>query len=74
MEPVAAIIGHAHLQQQSAHPNEDKTLLLVDIGGNSTGIDIVESNSDGIIDVVMSSHSYEFGGDYIDEKLYEHFC
>ena len=74
MEPIAAIIGHAHRQQQSAHLNEDKTLLLVDIGGNSAGIDICKFKSDGLIDVVMSSHSYEFGGDHIDEKLYEHCC
>ena len=74
MEPIAAIIGQAHQQQQYALLNEEKTLLLVDIGGNSAGIDIVKFKSDGIIDVVMSSHSYEFGGDHIDEKLYKHCC
>ena len=63
MEPIAIAAGQAQRLSESMDLSEEKTLMLVDLGGNSIGINILKVNSDQIIDVVMTNHTNESGGE-----------
>ena len=46
MEPIAVAAAQAQRLSESMDLSEEKTLLLVDLGGNSIGVNIFKINSE----------------------------
>ena len=47
-------------------------MLLVDCGGTSLQISVLETESDGIISVIAERNSVEFAGQVFDRRLVQH--
>ncbi|RVX70161.1 hypothetical protein B0A52_05494 [Exophiala mesophila] len=69
-EPIAALLAYDSRSSDSA---TDKTVLVVDLGGNRSDAAIIASRG-GLYTILATAHDYELGGAQLDQVLVDHFA
>lgn len=69
-EPIAEALAYA--AKENMQP-EDRTILVVDIGGTRSDASVVSARS-GMYTILATAHDYETGGVQLDQVLVDHFA
>jgi molecular chaperone DnaK (HSP70) len=69
-EPIAEALAYA--ARENMQP-EDKTILVVDIGGTRSDATVVSARG-GMYTILATAHDYETGGVQLDQVLVDHFA
>jgi molecular chaperone DnaK (HSP70) len=70
-EPVAAVLAYDARSHEAKV--EDKTIVVVDLGGTRSDIAVVTSRG-GMYSLLATAHDYDFNGSALDRVLIDHFA